>query len=62
MRKREQPDRVRDALVIVCGGIIGVAFIVELKFIPPYNPTAAIFIVLGAALIATAATLHFSRR
>ena len=62
MRKRKQPDRVRDALVIVCGGIIGVAFIVELKLITPHNPTAAMFIVLGAALIATAATLHFSRR
>jgi hypothetical protein len=62
MHKPEQPDKVRDALVIVCGGIIGVAFILELRFIPPYNPTGAMFIVLGAALIATAATLSFARR
>ena len=62
MRKREQPDRVRDTLVIVCGAIIGVAFVVELRLIPPHDPTAAIFTVLGAALVATAATLHFSRR
>ena len=35
MRKREQPDRVRETLVIVCGAIIGVAFVVELRLIPP---------------------------
>ena len=62
MHKPEQPDKVRDALVIVCGGIIGVAFVAELRLIPPYNPIGAMFIVLGAALIATAATMHFSRR
>ena len=62
MRKPEQPDKARDALVVVCGAIIGVAFVAELRLIPPHDPAAAMFTVLGAALIATAATMHFSRR
>ena len=62
MRKSEQPDKVRDALVVACGCIMGVAFIAELHLIPPHNPVAAMFIVLGAALVATAITLRFSRR
>ena len=62
MRKREQPDRVRDALVVACGNIIGVAMVVEIQFLMPQDPLAATFIVIGAALMATAATIHFSRR
>lgn len=62
MRKREQPDRVRDALIVVGGAIIGVAMVVEIQFIMPHDPIAAAFIVIGAGLLATACTLQFSRR
>ena len=62
MRKRERPDRTRDALVVACGCIIGMAFTIEMKFMQPDNPAAAMFTVLGAALVSTAVTLHLSRR
>ena len=54
MRDREQPDKVRNALVIACGGIIGIAFVVK--------PIAAMSTVLGAAFIATAIRLCASLR
>ncbi|MCJ2077881.1 hypothetical protein MKK68_19915 [Methylobacterium sp. E-016] len=62
MRKPEQHDQTRDTLVIACGCIIGVAFTIEAKFIHPHNPAAAIFIVAGAALMATLITLRLVRR
>ena len=62
MRKREQPDKVRDALIVVGGAIIGVAMLVEIKFIMPHDPIAAAFIVIGAGLLASACTLTFLRQ
>ena len=61
MRRRGQPDRIRDAFIVAGGAIIGAAMVVEIQFLMPQNPLAATFIVVGAALMATAATLHFSR-
>ena len=62
MRNPEMPDTVRDVLIVACGNIIGVAMVVEIQFLMPHDPLAATFIVIGAALMATAATRHFSRR
>ncbi|MCJ2077874.1 hypothetical protein MKK68_19880 [Methylobacterium sp. E-016] len=62
MRKRDDGGNPPAVVTFTGGCIIGLAFIVELKFISPGHPIGAMLIVLGAALIATAVTLRLSRR
>lgn len=61
MRNPKDAGRQRDAMMVACGCIIGFALMIELQFVSPDNPIAAVLAVICASLAATACTINLPR-
>ena len=62
MSKRNHAEDTQDAMFAAGIIVVGVALAIEVRYFVPHDPIAALFKVLGAALLAIAIVRSLSRR